>query len=489
MIDMSNDSKQMNTQMLSGMFWKFAERILAQGTSFIVSIILARLMMPEDYGIVAIVLVFLNIANVFVADGFSQALIQKKGANETDFSTVFYCSFGVACVLYVILFVTAPWIAAFYDNELLIPVLRVFSLRVLMVAYDSVQHAYIAKNMMFKRFFLSTLLGTVISGVVGIIMAYHGFGVWALVAQYLVNSAVDILVLSVTVHWRPRLLFSVRAAKELMGFGWKVLAVNLVGTVYSNLRSLLIGKFYTEADLAYYNKGKHFPDLLMNNVASSITAVLFPALSKHNDDLAVVRKYTQKSIRVTAYIVFPLMVGMIAVAKPMILVLLTDKWIDCVFYTQMVCLYSIMHTITQTNLQAINAVGRSDIVLKLEFIKKPVSLILMLAALPMGTKAIAISLPVSSLFTMIVNMYPASKLLGYSVREQIRDLLPPLILSLVMALLIAPIQQLQIPMLLILVLQVLAGILIYIALSIISRNEVFFYLWNMVRKVLRKLPK
>ena len=480
---MKQDHNHTNKKVMSGIFWKFAERILAQGTSFLISVVLARLMMPEDYGIVAIVLVFISIANVFITQGFSQSLIQKKDADEVDFSTVFYCSFGIACLLYGVMFFAAPVIADFYDNALLTPVLRVFSLRLLMTAYGSVQHAYVSRHMLFRRFFLSTLAGTLISGVVGIGMAYVGFGVWALVAQYLVNSAIDILILTITVPWRPRLLFSVDAAKKLMGFGWKVLAANLLGTVYNNLRSLLIGKYHSEADLAYYNKGKHFPDLLMSNVVVSITSVLFPALSDCSDDPARLKHYHRRSLKSTAYLVFPAMAGMFAVARPMILVFLTEKWAQSIFYAQMVCLYSTMHTITQTNLQVVTAMGRSDIVLKLEFVKKPVNLLLLLLALPYGPEALAVSLPVGSLFSMTVNMYPVQKLLGYTYGQQIRDVLPSLMMSVLMALAVYPIQYLLLPMGMILLLQIAAGCVIYVLLSVISRNETFHDFWKILKKI------
>lgn len=483
---MEHNHKQVNNQVVSGLFWKFAERILAQGTSFLISVILARLMMPEDYGIVAIVLVFISIANVFITQGFSQALIQKKDASELDFTTVFYCSLAVSVALYFLLFFSAPYIAAFYENPLLTSVLRVFALRLPLTAYGSVQHAYVSRHMLFKRFFWSTLFGTLLSGIVGIVMAYLGFGVWALVAQYLVNSLVDVLVLGFTIPWHPKWMFSVSAAKSLMGYGWKVLVANLVGTLYSNLRSLLIGKFYSEADLAYYNKGKHFPDLLMTNVATSITSVLFPALSNKNDDLDALKRYTRKSIQATSYVVFPMMAGMFAVAKPMITVFLTEKWIDCVFYTQMVCLYSAMHTVTQTNLQAVNAVGRSDIVLKLEFVKKPINLLLLLAALPFGPKALAVSLPVGSLFSMLVNMQPVRKLIHYGFTEQIKDILPPTVMSILMALLIYPLQNLDLPMLLILTMQIAAGAGIYVLLSVVTKNETFFILLKMLQKITKK---
>lgn len=463
-------------KVVSGLFWKFMERIFAQGTSMLVTIVLARMLMPEAYGIVAMVMVFINIANVFVTGGFSSALIQKKDATETDFSTLFYCSLAIACIIYGVLFCCAPVIARFYNTPELTLVLRVFSIRIIFTSYNSIQHAYVARHMIFKKFFFSTSIGTLISGVVGIGLALNGAGVWALVAQYLTNTIVDTMVLAFTIRWRPHLVFSFDSAKNLMRFGWKLLAANLIGTLYGNLRSLLIGKFYTSADLAYYNKGKNFPDLIINNVVTSISSVLFPAMSNAGGDAAVVKTMARRSLKTISYVVFPMMLGMALVARPFIIVLLTEKWEESVIYMQLICLYSAFHTITDANLQAINAMGRSDIVLKLEFIKKPVGLLMILVALPFGVTAVAASLPVNALFTMLVNMQPNRKLLNYTNREQFLDLLPSVILSICMGIVIYPLKYLPISVFWLLLLQIVLGIFTYIFLSHITKNESYNYI-------------
>ena len=480
-----SDRSSVRDQVFSGMFWKFAERISAQLVSFIVSVVLARILVPEAYGIVAMVMVFINIANVFVTSGFSNALIQKKDADETDFSTIFYCSFAVSVVLYGVLFFTAPFIAGFYQTEELTSVLRVFSLKIVLSSYSSVQHAYVSKHMIFKKFFFATFFGTVLSGIVGIIMALNGFGVWALVAQYLVNSVVDAMVLSFTVKWRPRLLFSWNAAKGLIRYGWKLLCASLIGTLYGNLRSLIIGKYYTSEDLAYYNRGKNFPDLIMNNVVSTITSVLFPAMSNAGNKEEI-RKMTQKSIRMTSYIVFPMMAGMALVARPFVLVLLTEKWSNAIVYLQLVCLYNACHTITQTNLQAINALGRSDVVLKLEFIKKPVGILMLIAAIPYGVFAVALTLPLSAIFTMIVNMQPNRKLLSYGFFEQLKDLFPALFLTGGMSVVVYLVGMLPLANVLLLIVQMVVGGGVYILLSVVLKNESFSYLWKYVVSFVKK---
>ena len=227
------------------MFWKFGERIIAQGVSFIISLILARLLLPEQYGTISLVLVFINIANVFVSDGLGESLVQKNDSDELDFSTIFFCSLIIGCFLYILLFIMAPFIAAFYNNTALVPVIRVLSIQIPLSAIKTIQHAYVQKHMMFKKFFFSTLGGTVVSGVIGIIMAYKGFGVWALVEQYLTNSVMDLTILFITVKWRPRFLFSTESAKRLLSFGWKLLAAQFINVLYNELRSLVIGKNYS----------------------------------------------------------------------------------------------------------------------------------------------------------------------------------------------------------------------------------------------------
>lgn len=470
----------------SGLFWKFSERILAQGVSFVVSIILARILMPEDYGIVSMVNIFITIADVFVVSGFSTALIQKHDANETDFSTILYCSLFVSVLIYVVLFLSAPFIADFYNEPILAQVIRVFGLRMPLAAYNSVQHAYVSRHMLFKKFFYSTLGGTLVSGIVGIAMAYLGFGVWALIGQYFTNSIIDIIVLSFTIKWKPKLLFSLSSAKSLMSFGWKILMADLVGTVYQQLRSFIIGKVYTSADLAYYNRGKRFPDLITTNVDGTISSVLFPAMSDYSDDKEKIRNIVSRTMRVSSYIMFPLMIGMVAVSKPLIFVLLTEKWTEAIPYMQIMCIAGAVNSVTNTNLQALKAIGRSDVVLKLEFIKKPVGLVMILISMRFSVLAIAWTMPIYAIYAAIVNMGPNKKLIGYGLKDQIMDLSPATLLSIIMFLAMKLVEQVYVTMPVLLVLQVLVGALVYLLASYISKADAFIYLLQYVKSILHR---
>lgn len=470
----------------SGLFWKFSERILAQGVSFVVSIILARILMPEDYGIVSMVNIFITIADVFVVSGFSTALIQKHDANETDFSTILYCSLLVSVLIYVVLFLSAPFIAVFYDEPILAQVIRVFGLRMPLAAYNSVQHAYVSRHMLFKKFFYSTLGGTLVSGVVGIAMAYLGFGVWALIGQYFTNSIIDIIVLSFTIKWKPKLLFSLSSAKSLMSFGWKILMADLVGTVYQQLRSFIIGKVYTSVDLAYYNRGKRFPDLITTNVDGTISSVLFPAMSDYSDDKEKIRNIVSRTMRVSSYIMFPLMVGMVAVSKPLIFVLITEKWTKAIPYMQIMCIAGAVNSVTNTNLQALKAIGRSDVVLKLEFIKKPVGLVMILISMRFSVLAIAWTMPIYAIYAAIVNMSPNKKLIGYGLKDQIMDLTPATLLSIIMFFAMKLVERVHVTIPVLLVLQVLVGALVYLLASYISKADAFIYLLEYVKSHLHR---
>ncbi len=465
---MEQDS--VKNKIFSGMFWKFGERILAQIVSFIVSVVLARLLLPEEYGIVSIVLIFITIADVFVSSGFTSALIQRKDATNEDFSTIFYCSLAVSILTYVILFLFAPLIANFYNMSELTLVVRVFSLKLIISAYNSVQHAYVSRHMIFKRFFFSTLFGTLVSGIVGIILAYKGFGVWALIAQYFVNAIIDSLVLSFTIPWHPQLVFSKKSAKELMSFGWKVLAADLSGSFFDQLRTLIIGKVYTPADLAFYNKGKQAPAMLTDNMSTTIMTVLFPAIANESDNKDKVKNLARQALRTMSFVIFPMMIGCAFVARPLVLTLLTSKWESCIVYMQILSIMSALSIIGSTSLQVIKAVGKSDTLLKLEFIKKPIYFALLMIGVSISVLGVAITGLIYTVIGTLINSEAMSKTIGYKVTEQLKDITPSLALSVIMGICIHIITLFNISNnLLLLTIQVLAGIIIYIALSIIFK--------------------
>lgn len=428
---MKSDSLKSKT--ISGLLWKFAERIGAQAITFIISIILARLLKPSDYGAIAILLVFITIADVFVNAGFGSALIQKKDADDLDFSSVFYFSFIFSIFIYLVIFLAAPFVANFYNMPVLQPTLQVLALRIPVAGINSVQQAYVSRNMQFKKFFYSTLSGTAASAVVGIFMAYNGYGIWSLVGQYLSNAVINTIVLFSVINWRPQLVFSWQRLKSLFSYGWKLLLSGLLDTGYQSLNSLLIGKFYTPADLAFFDTGKKFPMVIVTNINSSISSVLFPALASEQDEPEKVKAHTRKAIQISSYIMWPMMLGMAACADSIVSLVLTDKWLPAVPYLQIACITYGLWPIHTANLQAINAMGRSDIFLKLEIVKKFVGISILIFIMQYGVLAIALGGILGGTISSFINAYPNGYLLKYSYWEQLKDILPSFLLAFVIA--------------------------------------------------------
>lgn len=478
-----------NPKVLANFLWRFAERCGAQGVAFVVSVALARLLAPEVYGTIALVTVFTTILNVFIDSGFGNALIQKKDADDLDFSTVFYFNITVCTLLYLGMFFAAPWIARFYKDLELTPVIRVLSLTLIISGVKNVQQAYVSRTMQFKRFFFATLGGTIGAAVIGIVMAYHGFGVWALVAQQIFNATVDTIILWITVKWRPKRMFSWQRLKGLFSFGWKLLASMLLDTVYNDLRQMIIGKMYTKTDLAQYNRGKQLPDLLVNNIDTSINSVLLPAMSQVQDNPERVKNMTRRAMKTSTYVIAPVMMGLAFTAESVIHLVLTEKWLPCVPFLRIFCITYMFYPVNTTNLNAIKAMGRSDLFLKLETIKKVIGLIVLLGTMWFGVMAMAYSLLFTSITSQIINSWPNKKLLDYSYPEQIRDILPGILLAVFMGCCVYPVKWIGFSDLLTLFIQVVMGACIYIGGSALLKLEGFRYLWEQLKPVWRKIGK
>lgn len=464
-----------SNKVFSNFIWRFAERCGAQGVTFVVSIVLARLLDPSVYGTVALVTVFTTIMQVFVDSGMGSALIQKKDADDLDFSSVFYFNIMMCSVLYLIMFVAAPFIAAFYKTPELTSVVRVLSLILIISGVKNVQQAYVSKNMLFKKFFFSTLGGTIGAAIVGITMAYLGFGVWALVAQMLFNTAVDTTILWITVKWRPKKMFSLERLKGLFSYGWKLLVSSLIDTVYRDLSQLIIGKKYSKNDLAQYNQGSKFPALIVSNINTSIDSVLLPTMSKEQDNPEIVKSMTRRSIKISTYIIMPFMVGLAVCAEPLVSLILTDKWLPCVPFLRIFCFSYAFWPIHTANLNAIKAMGRSDLFLILEILKKAIGLIAILITMWISVMAMAYSLIVTSVLSQLINSYPNKKLLNYSYAQQFKDMLPQICASLFMGVVVYCVQFLGFNSLITLLIQVPVGVLLYVGISKLFRIDSFEY--------------
>lgn len=459
-----------------GLFWKFAERIGSQIITFILSILLARILSPNDYGTIGILLVFITIADVFVNAGFGNALIQKKNADDLDFSSVFYFSFIFSVFVYIIIYFSAPAIAIFYSMPILENTLQVLALRIPIAAINCVQQAYVSRNMQFKKFFYSTLNGTLGSAVIGITMAYSGYGIWALVGQYLSNAIINTIVLFIIIEWRPKLIFSVQRVKNLFDYGWKLLLSGLIDTGYRSLNSLLIGKIYTPSDLAFFDTGKKFPMTIVTNINSSISSVLFPALAFEQDNLKQVKEHTRRAIQISSYVMWPIMLGMAACADNIVKIVLTDKWLPAVPYLQIACITYGLWPIHTANLQAINAMGRSDIFLKLEIIKKVIGIIALVISLQYGVLAIALSEIVTGVIGTFINAYPNGYLLKYTYLEQIKDILPGFLLSMIMGMVIIYAGEFCADIYFNLFVKIIFGIVFYILFSKLFKVDSFEYI-------------
>lgn len=480
------ENSNMKTRVLSGLFWKLLENGGAQGVQFLISLVLARILGPKEYGTVGLITIFIIIANVFIQSGFQTSLIQKKDVEEVDFSSVFYLSLAVAVILYLILFAAAPAIGAFYEEPVLVPMVRVLSLTLFFGAVISTQSAVVSRNLEFKKMCISSLAAACGSGIIGITAACRGMGVWALVLQQLTNNFLLMTVLWVLVPWRPARMFSLTRLKALFSYGWKLLCSSLLDTIYTNVYGLVIGKIYNKSALGYYNRGNQFPQLIVTNLGTSIQAVMLPAFSASQEDRARVKIMVRRAIVTSSYLIFPMMAGMIAVAKPFVTIVLTDKWLPCVPFLQIMCVAYALWPIHIANLQAINALGRSDIFLKLEIIKKVIGVAALLIGIPFGIYVMVGLKAVTDFIGTFINSYPNKKLLDYSFWEQWRDVIPSLLVSVAMGAAVYSIQFFIANVWILLVVQIGAGIVIYGGLSLLFKLESFMYLRETVMGFIRR---
>lgn len=473
------------SEALWSFLWKILERGSVQVIQFVITIILARLLMPSEYGIIALIMVFVSICSVIVDGGFNTALIQKKNADNIDFSTIFFWGLLMSFVMYGVMFIASPVIADFYDQPELIPVIRVLSLILILYSINAVQNAYVSRNLLFRKMFICSLGSVVTSGVVGIVMAYQGYGVWALVAQQLIGQLMSTIFLWIVLGWHPQMVFAINRLKPLLDFGWKIFASSIIISVFVNIRKLIIGKFYTPASLAYFERGDSFPSIIMTNIQSSVQAVLFPVFAKEQDDKVRVKQILRRSTKMNCFIIYPLMMLLIVSAKPLILFVLTEKWLPAVEFMQIFCIANFFRPITIPNYDAIMALGYSGITMKLEIIKKIVDVSFLVVAVFFGVYAIAWSIVLFNFVCVFINLYPNKRLLDYGIPEQIKDAIPTLLLTLVMGAIVYWIQFLQIPLLAVLILQFSFGTIIYFFLCSVTREESYVYLVELLANKLR----
>lgn len=477
---------ELKNKAIKGFLWRFGERIASQSVSFVISIILARLLLPHEYGVIALSMVFINVTNALAISGLGTSLIQKKYADDVDFCTMFYAGLVVSFALYVLLFVLSPYIASLYNNDLVCPVLRALGLSIPIQAINSIQQASVSRKMDFKNFFYATSIGTIVSGVVGVIMAYCGYGVWALVAQQLTNYTVNTLTMNLIIKWRPKLLFSYERFKVLFSFGSKLMLTSFIGSFFNELKSFIVGAKYTPADLAFYNRGETLPALVSNNVNMTINAVLFPAFSKLQDDKECIKHAVRRSMMTCGYVMFPLLFLLAATADKIILILLTEKWMACVPFMQVLCINHCWGVLGTANFQTINVVGRSDIALKLEFIKKPIYVVAIVSAMFISPLAIAVANTIYGFVGVIMNAWPNRKLINYTFTEQIKDVSPQFLISIGVAGVVYLIGLLHINIYVLLFIQLSVGIGAYWFITKILSLESYHYIISTIKTFKKK---
>lgn len=479
-------AKSLKEKTISGFIYKLMERAGALGFHFLVSIVLARLLVPKEFGIVALVVVLVSILDVFVTYGFGNSLIADKNSDALDFSTCFYFGLALSLVVYAGVFAAAPFAGTYFKDPLLPPVLRVMALRIPIAAVNSVQHAFVSKHMMFRKFFISTSIGTVLSGIAAIAMAYRGFGVWALVVQYLGNVVCDTVCLWIIVGWRPQWAFSWARLRKIYDYGWKILAVGLLDAVYSRLRRLVIAKKFSSEDLAYYNNGNLFPTTSMNLLEPTINTVLFPALAQCNDNQTAMRGMTRRMIGFSTYLVFPVMIGLAVIAKPLVLLILTEKWLPCIIFLQIGCLAYMLRPLQFINMCVIKASGRSGLLLKLDVLKKGVGLLLLVWSVRHGVVGVALSAVAVNLFSTVVNIAPNRRILDYGYGLQFWDVAHSAILALLMGAGMFALSFCPLSPFFLLCIQCGFGLTFYIGGSILFKNDNFSYALSLGRQLLQK---
>lgn len=479
---MENSKGQIKKVVVKNLFWKFGESVSSNIISFVISVVLARLLMPSEYGLIAMTSIFLSIANVFTCSGLGVSLVQKKDADRVDFSTAFYTGLIVAIVIYGLLFCASGFIAEMLRQPEIKDILRVLGLQLPFSAFNSVQQAEISRNMQFKKVFYRTIVCSIISGIVGISLAYRGFGVWALIYSSFAGLIANVIFTNRVIEWRPTLEFSTQRFKTLFSFGSKYMGANLLGCFFNELRGFLIGLRYNPASLAYYNRGEGLPKLIYSNIDGSISSVLFPALSKMQDNPQNVKNAMRRSMKTSSFVMAPLMVGLAALSSNIVSILYTDKWLMCVPFMQVLCFKFLFDIIGTTNLQAMNAIGRSGTVLKLEFLKKPIYIVFILTGMCFSALGIAVACLLYSIVASALNAWPNSKYLKYTVWEQFVDVLTPLLFATIMYVVVYFVGEIELSKYLVLLLQILLGGVTYIILSFLFQRERFDYVLSVFKK-------
>lgn len=475
------DNQNLNRRAFSGVMWKFSEQAGVQLAQLVTNITLARILEPEDFGTIGILTIFMAVSDVFIQQGFTTALIQKKGTSELDYSSVFYANMGLAAVIYGILYVSAPWISDFYGEQQLTKMLRILSISTVIGSFSTVQLAILSKTLDFRKSFFRGLSSTLAHGAVGIVLARSGFGVWSLVYSRIAGVLVGSIVLWVSVKWHPKAMFSVNSIRSLFGYSSRILGTRLLDTIFNNIHSVFIGKFFTISDLGYYQKGQQIPQMIMVASDGSINQVLYPTLSILQDDLVSLKNALRRALKTSMFITLPVMFGLIAVAEPLITILFTDKWLPSVPFMQLACVICAFWPLSST-INALNAIGLSNVTLKLSLLTKVITLLFLAVSISFGIYAIMVSTILTSFVTTWITSYYVNMHIRYSIKELLLDILPPVALSIVMMVIVFLVGRVVVDIYTKVILQIITGATVYVTGAFMLRIDSLNYLVQLMRK-------
>lgn len=474
-------------KVISSLIYKFIERLSVKGLGLVISIVLARMLAPECFGQIAIMNVFINLSQVITESGFTTALIQRKDVKEQDYSTVFFINLALATVCFILLQISAPFISGYYVQDITKP-LQVYAITLFFHAFNALQMARLQKRMEFRKIMVCSLIATIISGICGIVAAYYGIGLWALILYNMMNGIIVCVTAAFAEKWLPKFEFSLGRAKVLFSYGWKMFVSTALCSLYGDIRSLVIGKKFSNSDLAYYNRGQQFPQVISHTLDSAIQSVMFPAMASVQDEKKRLANMLRRAETMGSYVIVPVMLGLAAISKTVVQILLTDKWLPCVPYMQWLCIANAATPIISSNLIAIKASGRSDIYMRLEMIRR----VVMLAILTISVfcfrsvKAIAIGFCISTWLDAVITMSPAKFLMDYGIRAQFRDLWKIIMAAVIMFMVVGYMNLLVCSNFILLFAQILVGISVYIGMGFVlklnSQRELIKIVSNMMHK-------
>lgn len=465
-------SSTLKSKTISGLFWSFLDNVFNYLIAFVIGIVLARLLSPDDYGLLGLIAIFTAISNVFINSGFSSALIRKKVPTANDYNTVFFCNFFVSIIVYVLLFMIAPYISAFFERSELVLLIRVSCIGLIIGSLSLVQRTRLSKDIDFKTQTKINLFSSIIGGVIGIILAIMGFGVWALVYQGLISSLFSFLANVYFNRWIPKLHFHKESFMELFGYSWKLVVSNLLSAIWEQLYLVVIGKFYSPSILGQYTRATGFSNLLSSNLNSVVQRVTFPVLSELQEDKVALKSAYRKMIKTTMFVTFVGMLLLAAIAKPMIFVLIGNKWAQSAEFLQLICFTAILYPLHSINLSILQVEGRSDLYLRLEIIKKVIAVFPLLCGIFIGIYWMLLGSIITGVLAYFCNAYYSAPLLNYSFFQQIKDVLPSFCLAFCCLLPIYLLSFLPISGFIILPIQVLLSIiLIYLVAERIQLEE------------------